>query len=121
GGGRGAGKDFLARRVAGVLLAAVAAGLLVLLLLRRAGARPSPATQAYLVLRRLLARRRGALPESTPPAEVARLFAREVPPAARDAAEVVAIYTASAFGGVEPTPEGLLQLRERIARLRKLA
>jgi hypothetical protein len=95
--------------------------MLALLLARRIGARPSPATQAYLILRRLLGRRRGALPESMPPAEVARLFAREVPPGARDAAEVVAIYTASAFGGVEPTPERLHQLRERIARLRKLA
>ena len=114
-------KDLVSPRATAALLAAAAAGMLALLLARRFGSRPSPATQAYLVLRRLLARRRGVLPESMPPAEVARLFAREIPPGARDAADVVEIYTASAFGGVEPTPERLSQLRERIARLRKLA
>ncbi len=114
-------KDFLSPRTTTTLLLAAAAGMLALLLARRIGARPSPATQAYLILRRLLGRRRGILPQSMPPAEVARLFGREVPPGARDAAEVVEIYTASAFGGMEPTPERLRQLKERIARLRKLA
>jgi hypothetical protein len=114
-------KDFLSPRTTTALLAAAAAGLLALLLARRFGARPSPATHSYLVLRRLLGRRRGALPASMPPAEVARLFAREVPPGARDAAEVVAIYTASAFGGVEPGPEKVKQLAERVRRLKKLA
>jgi hypothetical protein len=56
-----------------------------------------------------------------PPAEVARQFAREGPPGARDAAEVVAIYTTSAFGGVHPTPEKVKQLSERVRRLKKLA
>jgi transglutaminase-like putative cysteine protease len=114
-------KDLLSPRAAGIGLGAAALGLLAFLLARRAGTRPAPATQAYLSLRRLLARRRGALPASTPPAEVARLFAENVPAGAGDAAAVVAVYTASAFGGVEPTPETLRALRERVARLRKLA
>jgi len=70
---------------------------------------------------RLLAKRRGFVPDSVPPAEVARLFGREVPPGAGDARAVVEVYTASAFGGVEPGPEERRELRERIRRLKKLA
>ena len=83
--------------------------------------RMSPAAHAYVALRRLLAKRRGFVPDSVPPAEVARLFGREVPPGAGDARAVVEVYTASAFGGVEPGPEERRELRERIRRLKKLA
>ena len=81
----------------------------------------SPATRAYLALRRILSRRRGALTPSVPPAEVARLFAEEVPAGRDDAAAVVAIYCASAFGGVVPGPEKVRELSVRLRRLRKLA
>jgi len=80
-----------------------------------------PPTRAYLALRRLLARRRGALAPSVPPAEVARLFATEVPEAGADAARVVAIYCASAFGGSRLRPEVEQELGERLRRLKKLA
>jgi protein-glutamine gamma-glutamyltransferase len=99
------------------------AGLLALaygFLRRSAAVAPAP-TRAYLALRRMLARRRGALAPSVPPAEVARLFAAEVPEAGSDAARVVAIYCASAFGGSRPRPEVDAELRERIRRLKKLA
>ena len=84
-------------------------------------ARGSTAARAYLTLRRLLAKRRGFVPDSVPPAEVARLFGREAPPGAGDARAVVDIYCASAFGGVEPGPEERRQLRERVRRLKRLA
>jgi hypothetical protein len=85
------------------------------------GGRATPAARAYLALRRLHAKRRGFVPDSVPPAEVARLFGREVPPAAGDARAVVEIYCASAFGGVEPGPEERRELRERVRRLKRLA
>ena len=81
----------------------------------------TPATRAYLALRRLLFRRRGALASSVPPAEVARLFAQEVPAGGEDAAAVVDVYCASAFGGVEPAAETLAELMRRVRRLRRLA
>ncbi len=90
-------------------------------LLRSAPAAAPPATRAYLKLRRLLARRRGPLAASVPPAEVARLFAAEVPEGGADAARVVAIYCASAFGGSRPRPEAVEELGERMRRLKKLA
>ncbi len=102
----------------------VAAGLLGWLLLRalsRSGARRGPATQAYLTLRRLVARRLGRLSPSTPPAAVARLFAEAAPGGGEDAAAVVSVYCASAFGGVEPDSETVRQLSERLRRLKKLA
>lgn len=86
---------------------------------RHASARP--ATRAYLALRRLLRQRRGGLAPSIPPAEVARLFGREVPEGREDAAAVVAVYCASAFGGLEPDPAALDDLSRRLRRLRKLA
>ena len=99
------------------------AGLLALAytFLRRTGVVAPPPTRAYLALRRLLARRRGALAPSVPPAEVARLFATEVPEAGADAARVVAIYCASAFGGTRLRPEVEEELGERLRRLKKLA
>jgi transglutaminase-like putative cysteine protease len=99
------------------------AGLLALAytFLRRTGVVAPPPTRAYLALRRLLARRRGALAPSVPPAEVARLFATEVPEAGPDAARVVAIYCASAFGGARLRPEVEQELGDRIRRLKKLA
>jgi hypothetical protein len=87
----------------------------------RTGKRHGPATQAYVALRRLLARKRGVVPPSTPPAEVARLFAEGVPESGEDARAVVAVYCASAFGGVEPGPDVVRELTERVRRLKKLA
>jgi hypothetical protein len=81
----------------------------------------APATGAYLALRRLLGRRKGGVAPSVPPAEVARLFAEEVPAGREDARAVVAIYCASAFGGVEPEPATLRELSRRVRRLKKLA
>ena len=106
-----------------VIAAFLAAGLLFLAygFLRRSAAVAPPATRAYLALRRLLSRRRGGLAASVPPAEVARLFAAEVPEGGPDAARVVAIYCASAFGGARLRPEVEGELRERMSRLRKLA
>ncbi|HEY1251041.1 MAG TPA: DUF3488 and transglutaminase-like domain-containing protein [Thermoanaerobaculia bacterium] len=105
---------------AGLLLATV---LVAWLLVRGVFAphRPAaPATRAYIALRRLLSRRRGAVAASVPPEEVARLFGEEVPAARDDAAAVVAVYTASAFGGVSPGVDQLLDLRRRIRRMRSL-
>jgi transglutaminase-like putative cysteine protease len=81
----------------------------------------APATHAYLSLRRLLGRRKGPVAPSVPPAEVARLFAEEVPAGRDDAAAVVAVYCASAFGGIEPGREELSDLAYRVRRLRRLA
>jgi protein-glutamine gamma-glutamyltransferase len=118
--GKAARDSFSAATVV-LLLAAV---LLVWLLARGTfGLRSAvtPATRAYLALRRALSRRRGAVLASVPPEEVARLFAEEVPAARDDAAAVVAVYTASAFGGIQPAPETLIDLARRVRRLRKLA
>jgi transglutaminase-like putative cysteine protease len=108
-----------------VLAVFLAAGLLFLAygVLRRStlmSVAPPP-TRAYLALRRLVARRRGGLSPSVPPAEVARLFAAEVPEGGPDAARVVAIYCATAFGGSSPRPEIERELGERLRRLKKLA
>ena len=89
--------------------------------LRRTSAVAPAPTRAYLALRRLLARRRGALPQSVPPAEVARLFAAELPEGGADAERVVAIYCASAFGGSRLRPEVERELGDRMRRLKKLA
>jgi hypothetical protein len=86
--------------------------------LSRTGKRHGPATQAYVALRRLLARKSGVVAPSTPPAEVARLFAEAVPGSREDARAVVAVYCASAFGGVEPGPDVVRQLTERVRRLK---
>lgn len=102
----------------------IAAAVLVWILARGTfGGRRSvaPATRAYLALRRLLSRRRGSLASSVAPEEVARLFAEEVPAGREDAAAVVALYTASAFGGIEPEVETLAELSRRVRRLRRMA
>jgi transglutaminase-like putative cysteine protease len=78
-------------------------------------------TRAYLALRRLLAARIGSLPPSVPPFEVARLFARHVPPGKADARRVVTIYCASAFGGRVLPPADEQALKDSIRRLKKLA
>jgi hypothetical protein len=122
---RAAARDIVTGQNAALVL--VVAGLAFLLLRRRRERRPggvrrvTAAARAYLVLRRLLAKRRGFVPDSVAPAEVARLFAREVPPGARDARAVVETYCASAFGGVEPGPEERRELRARVRRLKRLA
>jgi transglutaminase-like putative cysteine protease len=112
-----------ARDVSPASLASVlGAGLLGWMIWRglsRARRRHGPATQAYLALRHLLARKRGAVLPSTPPAEVARLFAETVSGSREDARAVVAVYCASAFGGVEPGPDTVRQLSERVRRLKK--
>jgi hypothetical protein len=48
-------------------------------------------------------------------------LAREAPEGADDARAVVEIYCASAFGGVEPGPEGVRELSARVRRLKRLA
>jgi transglutaminase-like putative cysteine protease len=118
---RGAAREWIS--IPSLVALLLVAGLLGLAyeFLRRSSAVASPPTRAYLSLRRLLVRRRGALPPSVPPAEVARLFAAEVPEARADAARVVAIYCASAFGGSHLRPEVEEELRERMRRLKKLA
>ena len=114
-------------RNAGRSGAAVVAGIAVLTLLillaRGEALRRSvpPATGAYLTLRRLLARKLGAVPASVPPAEVARLYAREVPPAAADARAVVDVYCRAQFGGEAVGADERRQLVERVRRLKKLA
>jgi transglutaminase-like putative cysteine protease len=104
------------------LAAVLGAGLLGWMIWRglsKARKRQGPATQAYLALRHLLTRKRGAVLPSTPPAEVARLFAEAVPGSREDARAVVAVYCASAFGGVEPDSNAVRQLTERLRRLKK--
>jgi len=108
----------------GAVAGFVAAGLLGALLWSRILGRferQGPATRAYVALRQLAARRGGAVGPATPPAEVARLFARAVPEGEADARAVVDTYCASAFGGVEPSEEDARELSERLRRLRKLA
>jgi hypothetical protein len=103
------------------VLAAALAGWMIWRGAWRIRKRPGPATRAYLALRRLLARKGAAVAPSTPPAEVARLFAEAVPGSREDAGAVVAVYCASAFGGVEPGADEVRRLSERMRRLRKLA
>jgi hypothetical protein len=114
-------RDAVSPEAAAGLLAAGLAVWLVLRLTSRARDRHGPATRAYLALRRLVGRRGTAVAASTPPAEVARLFGREVPAGAADARAVVETYCASAFGGVEPGTEEVRALAERLRRLKKLA
>ncbi len=100
------------------VLGAGLCGWLIWRVLARARKRHDPATQAYIALRHLLARKGAAVPASTPPAEVARLFAETIPGSRDDARAVVAVYCASAFGGVEPEPEDVRRLGEHVRRLR---
>jgi hypothetical protein len=108
----------------GTVAGFVAAGLLGILLwsrVLRGFVRYGPTTRAYVALRRLAERRSGAIGPATPPAEVARIFARAVPEGEADARAVVETYCASAFGGVEPSDEAARELSARVRRLRKLA
>jgi hypothetical protein len=118
--GRSAREMLSPSNAAGLLAVALAGWLLARFLRRRRGGK-TPETRAYIALRDLLAHRRGSVSDATPPAEVARLLAEEVPEGRDDAAAVVSIYCASAFGGVEAGPEKRRELVERVRRLRKLA
>jgi hypothetical protein len=117
---RESSRDVSPSAMAGVLAAGLAAWLIGRGALR-SRRRHRPATQAYVALRQLLARKGTAIAPSTPPAEVARLAAATVPGSREDARAVVAIYCASAFGGVELDAEDVRRLGERVRRLRKLA
>jgi hypothetical protein len=117
--GRSARELLSPANAAGLLGLMLAAWLLARLLLRRRRA-TTPETRAYLALRDLLARR-GPVSDATPPAEVARLLAEQAPEGRDDAAAVVSIYCASAFGGVEAGAEERRDLAKRVRRLKKLA
>ncbi|HEY6931111.1 MAG TPA: DUF4129 domain-containing protein, partial [Thermoanaerobaculia bacterium] len=105
-----------------MLALAAAAGLALLIdAERRRRARVPAPTRAYLALRRLLERRKGALSAAVAPAEVARLVGEALPEGGDDARAVVRIYCASAFGGIAPDPEVLRDLTDRVRRLKKLA
>ena len=117
--GRSARELLSPATAAGVLALALAAWFLARLLLSRRGGN-SPETRAYLALRGLLARR-GPVSDATPPAEVARLLAERAPEGREDAAAVVSLYTASAFGGFEAGEDERRELAARLRRLRKLA
>lgn len=101
------------------LLAAVALAAFALRTKRRA-TMPA-ATRAYLALRRLAARRIGAVLPSVAPAEVARLYASARPQGRLDAFAIVDAYCASAFGGRAPDADTERDLAVRLRRLRKLA
>jgi len=81
----------------------------------------SHATRAYLSLRRLVARKLGALAPSVPPAEVARLLTETFPERGEDAQVVVRVYCADAFGGITPDDRTVQDVRDRVRRLEKLA
>ena len=101
-----------------------ALAVLSLIALRVLARRPatSPATRAYLALRRLLGRRLGApIGPAVAPAEVARRFAAAAPASAGDARAVVEAYCEDAFGGRPTDPATARELRERLRRLRRLA
>jgi len=83
--------------------------------------RVSEATRAYLALRRLLGRRLGFLSPAIAPADVARLVGNAAPAGREDAEAVVRIYCADAFGGRQPDDRTVLELKERVRRLKKLA
>jgi transglutaminase-like putative cysteine protease len=104
----------------GILLAAAALAILGREWRRRRRPVP-PATKAYVALRGLLARRVGFVSTATPPAEVARRLAQALPGSEEDAAAVVEVYCASAFGGREVLREAEREIAERLRRLKKLA
>jgi transglutaminase-like putative cysteine protease len=108
------------RSAAVAALAALGLGALALRLRRRRAPLPAP-TRAYLALRRLLARRVGAVSPAVAPAEVARLLADAVPQSRGDAFAVVDTYCASAFGGRPAVPGTERDLAVRLRRLKKLA
>jgi transglutaminase-like putative cysteine protease len=107
-------------KVAVVLFGLAALGLIAL---RGIVRRPalSPATRAYLALRRLLSRRVGRVGPGVAPVEVARLFEASAPASANDAHAVVAAYCENAFGGRPTDAATARELKERLRRLRRLA
>lgn len=113
---------FTARPLTAVtgLLAALALSALGLRYARRRAPLPAP-TRAYLALRRLTARRAGAVPPSVAPAQIARLFASAVPQGRGDAFAIVEAYCASAFGGRPTDTNEERELHTRLRRLKKLA
>jgi transglutaminase-like putative cysteine protease len=106
----------------GVAILALGAAAVILAREWRRRRRPvPPATKAYVALRRLLARRLGAVSPAMPPSEVARRFGSIVPGAGEDAAAIVTVYCASAFGGRQTSRQTEEELAERLKRLRRLA
>jgi hypothetical protein len=118
---RRSARELLSPSTAASLLAATMGAWLLFRILTRGRRALSPSTRAYLALRRLLGRLMGEVAPSLPPAEVARLFAEAAPEAREDAAVVVSVYCASAFGGIEPGPAAIRDLSIRVGRLKKLA
>ena len=113
-------RDLRRSALAGVFVALVlAAAALLWRAKRRAPA--AAATKAYLTLRRLVASRTGSLSPSVPPLEVARLFGESFPEGREEAAAVVSLYCATAFGGRDLSAEAGRDLSDRMNRLKKLA
>lgn len=81
----------------------------------------SPATHAYLRLRKLHERRIGPLPPSAPAGAVIRGFAASGRQAGAVARRVVEMYRAEAFGGMPPAPEAARELRRLLRELRRVA
>jgi protein-glutamine gamma-glutamyltransferase len=115
-------KDLFSSRpwAAAAILAAGALALLARRFLFRRAPTPAP-TRAYLSLRRLTARRAGAVSPAVPPLEVARLLSSAIPQARGDAFAIVEAYCASEFGGRPPSEAAERDLAVRLRRLRKLA
>ena len=106
----------------GVAILALGGALVILAREWRRRRRPvPPATKAYVALRQLLARRVGSVSPATPPSEIARRFGELAPGGQEDAAAVVALYCAAAFGGRETDRQTEQDLAERLKRLRRLA
>lgn len=122
--------DFWRGRSKGVLPAPAKAvivllGLAILGLIAMRGVKLGPrvplATRTYLGLRGLLARKQGALAATVPPEEVVRLFEKAVPAATEDVRAVVAAYCEGSFGGREPAPGAVRDLRTRWRRIKRAA
>jgi len=83
--------------------------------------RVSPATHAYLRLRRIHEKRIGRLPASAPSGAVIRGFAASGRDAGVAARRVVEIYRAEAFGGSPADGDAVRELRRLVRLLRKAA
>lgn len=105
---------------AALALAALLLAALAFRLRRRRIRMPAP-TRAYLALRRIAARRVGAVSPAMAPAGVARLVADALPLGRADAFAIVEAYCASAFGGRPGDAAAERDLAERLRRLKKLA
>jgi transglutaminase-like putative cysteine protease len=106
--------------VGAVILAVVGLAFLARRYLVRRVLTPAP-TKAYLVLRRLAARRTGTVSPAVAPHEVARLLSSAIPQARGDAFAIVEAYCESEFGGRPASEEAERDLAIRLRRLRKLA